>query len=52
MDKTSVTYIFTEYSSRPNKALSMVTLKEKTAVNEEQEMKGEGFTVHSGSYYG
>ncbi|KAK5983257.1 Subtilase-type proteinase, partial [Trichostrongylus colubriformis] len=39
VDKTAVTYMFTEYSSRPSKALSMVTLKEKKQRNEEEEMK-------------
>ncbi|KAK6033901.1 hypothetical protein COOONC_28595 [Cooperia oncophora] len=40
VDKTAVTYMFTEYSSRPSKALSMVTLKEKKTHNEEEEMNG------------
>ncbi|KAK6024015.1 hypothetical protein OSTOST_10182, partial [Ostertagia ostertagi] len=40
VDKTAITYIFTEYSTRPSKALSMVTLKEKKPHNEEEEMNG------------
>ncbi|KAE9413900.1 hypothetical protein Angca_008463, partial [Angiostrongylus cantonensis] len=40
-DKTAVTYLFTEYSTRPSKALSMVTFKEKKAdfSCQEQEME-------------
>ncbi|KAJ1353154.1 hypothetical protein KIN20_009723 [Parelaphostrongylus tenuis] len=40
-DKTAVTYLFTEYSTRPSKALSMVTLKEKKLdiSGQEQEME-------------
>ncbi|WKY15571.1 hypothetical protein Q1695_000781 [Nippostrongylus brasiliensis] len=38
VDKTTITYLFTEYSPRASKALSMVTLKEKKTANEEEEM--------------
>ncbi|VDM52606.1 unnamed protein product [Angiostrongylus costaricensis] len=41
VDKTAVIYLFTEYSTRPSKALSMVTFKEKKAdfSSQEQEME-------------
>ncbi|KHJ99609.1 hypothetical protein OESDEN_00380 [Oesophagostomum dentatum] len=40
-DRTTVTYWFTEYSTRPSKALSMVTLKEKKTESsgEEKDME-------------
>nr|CDJ92294.1 Peptidase S8 S53 domain containing protein [Haemonchus contortus] len=38
VDKTAITYTFTEYSGRPPKALSMVILKDKKPHNEEEEM--------------
>ncbi|VDO54799.1 unnamed protein product [Haemonchus placei] len=38
VDKTAITYTFTEYSGRPTKALSMVILKDKKPHHEEEEM--------------
>ncbi|KJH43199.1 peptidase, S8/S53 family [Dictyocaulus viviparus] len=39
-DKTTVTYLFTEYSTRSSKALSMVTLKDKKSdFSQEDEMQ-------------
>ncbi|KAK6759539.1 hypothetical protein RB195_021242 [Necator americanus] len=39
VDKSVITYMFTEYSTRPSKALSMVTLREKKADATGQEEK-------------